>query len=39
MSGSRLEVYDNDPDEGEFVTTFADTTRVMQFHEVAVVKV
>jgi hypothetical protein len=39
MLGSRCEVYENVPDEGEFVTTFADTTRVMQFQEVTVVKV
>jgi len=47
MSGNTYEVYDNVPDftnsgvddEGELVTTFADTMRVMQFQEVTVVKV
>lgn len=47
MSGSRYEVYDNIPDftnagvddEGEYVTTFVDMMRVMQFQEVIFLKV
>jgi len=47
MLGSTYQVYENVPeftnsgvdDEGQFVTTFEDTMRVMQFQEVTVMKV
>jgi len=47
MLRSTYQVYDNVPDftnagvddEGEFVTTFADTLSIMRFQEVTFVKV